>query len=173
MFYITALTMIIFLATPAVSWGGTCTDTVNGSLEIGTNTGVELGRFTSPVTGSATVVIDASTGTRALPSELNINDSNQMSFGDAFTPAEVFILGGVGCYFRITVLPVLHAIVSVTVAGTELISAQGGGFLVSLGVDGQAIVKIGASVSIGATTSTANITNNNAFEIVVTYVDAP
>lgn len=173
MLQIITLAMTAFLTAPALVWGAPCVDTTNGSLEIGSVSTLKLGRFSTPDVGSAAVDVNAATGSRTLAPELNINDTNRMQFGDVFAPAEITILGGIGCYFLITVSPIMHSIDSVNIAGAEVINAQGGGFLVSLGIDGQALIKIGASVSIRATTSSTDITDIGALEILVAYADGP
>lgn len=93
-----ALVCLAALFFSACGASSACSSATDGKISIAVADHVELGTFTRPDLGPATLTLSPD-GTRALPPELKINDPSK----DSFRPARAEITGGPGCRFRITI----------------------------------------------------------------------
>lgn len=133
--------------------------------------GIVLGKLTVPDTGQSAVIgLNATNGTRTIPSNININSNNSSNHGDAYQVAELTIQGAPECRFRIDVGGLPARISNVNLQGQDgtLLNSSGSGAIGTLSSSGEAVVQVGANITIYSTD-----TNAIAENIPITVVFIP
>lgn len=142
------------------------------------SSGIQLGKFTAPDSGSGTtssVAVESNSfgvDSRTLGSELSINTSNASAHQDIYKTALVNIRGSADCQFSVTVAPETTSSsitdISLIGVGSTTLNSSSSGAIGTLSSTGEATVRVGATVSVSSTSTTASLNSN--ISITVSFI---